>query len=273
MEIEPTKTRDVGIAVISKAARLLDVLTEAGEASSAVLAERTGEPLSSVYRLLSSLDDIGWVEAGSRRGTYRLGMTFISLAGRAESRLDVRHAAAPVLQRLHATTGETAFLCIRRGDRAVCIERIDGARVQSLALRLGESLPLHVGAAPRALLAFEPPAAWHSYVARLAVDPDVEYGLSSETEVVQDLERIRDIGYVVSDGDVTPGIAAIGAPVFNHRGHVVAAISLSGLTSSILGRGARSSGSNVRALVTDGAAEVSTYLGHAGLRRPRLTLA
>lgn len=260
------RSSDSGIAVISKAARLLEVLTEAGEASTAVLAQRTGEPISSVYRLLSSLDQIGWVEAGSRRGTYRLGMTFIGLSGKAESRLEIRRVAGPVLQRMHDDTGETAFLCIRRGDRAVCVERIDGALVQSLALRLGESLPLHVGAAPRALLAFEPLAVWSSYLERSLADPDPEFGAPTRNALVQDLQRIRDTGYVISDGDVTTGIAAVGAPVFNHRGQVVAAISLSGMTSSILVPGEGAGQTDVRALVTDSALAVSQYLGHSPSR-------
>ena len=64
-------------------------------------------------------------------------------------RLDERQAALPVMERIHEATGETVFLLVRRGDDAVCIERLEGLRVQSLALRLGGSLPLHVGAGPR----------------------------------------------------------------------------------------------------------------------------
>ena len=69
------------------------------------------------------------------------------------ARFDERQAALPHMEHLHDMTGETVFLCVRRGLRAVCIERIEGSHVVSLALRLGGSLPLHAGAAPRALLA------------------------------------------------------------------------------------------------------------------------
>jgi len=66
-------------------------------------------------------------------------------------RLDERQAALPLMERIHERTGETVFLCVRRGDEAVCIERLDGLRVQSLALRLRDSLPLHLrGATPTA---------------------------------------------------------------------------------------------------------------------------
>src|SRR5207244_10669190 len=96
-------------------------------------------------------------QAGSRPGTYRLGWRLLRLGSAVIARLDERQAALPVMERIHERTGETVFLCVRRGDDAVCIERLDGLRVQSLMLRLGGSLPLHLGAGPRTLLAWEPP--------------------------------------------------------------------------------------------------------------------
>ena len=87
----------------------------------------------------------------------------LSLGNDLIRRLDIRRASLPVLKRIHEATGETTFLCVRHGTRAVCIERIDGVRVNSRVLRLGRSLPLHVGAAPRALLAFEDREGWDEY--------------------------------------------------------------------------------------------------------------
>ena len=56
------------------------------------------------------------------------------------ARFDERQAALPVMRRIHEETEETVYLCVRRGREAVCIERLDGLWVQSMALRLGGSL-------------------------------------------------------------------------------------------------------------------------------------
>ena len=93
------------------------------------------------------------------RGTYRLSLKLFDLGSTVLDRFDERASALPVMQRLHDETGPTVFLCVRRGLEAVCIERIDGARVTLLELRLGGSLPLHLGAAPRRLLRSSPRAA------------------------------------------------------------------------------------------------------------------
>ncbi len=158
--------RGNSIQVLGKAALLLDRLAEEDEVGAARLAELIGEPRSTVYRLLANLQQLELVEPGTRRGTYRLGLKLFRLGSAVVARFDERKAAFPVMERVHEATEETVFLCIRRGYEAVCIEQIDGRWVQSMALRLGGSLPLHVGAAPRALLAYEPRGFWDEYLAR-----------------------------------------------------------------------------------------------------------
>src|SRR5205823_10151074 len=127
-----------------------------------------------------------------------------------------RQAALPVMERIHERTGETVFLCVQRGDDAVCIERLDGLRVQSLMLRLGGSLPLHVGAGPRALLAWGPRAEREAYVARVQLEAITDKTPVTREALFAALERSVEQGYAVSDDDVTPGIASPGAPVFDY---------------------------------------------------------
>jgi DNA-binding IclR family transcriptional regulator len=247
------------VAVLAKAVALLDVIAEAGEATPARLAELTGEPRSSVYRLLASLQELGLVEPGRRRGTYLLGLKLFRLGSTVMSRFDEREAALPVMERINEETGETLFLCVRRGDEAVCIERIDGARVTLLALRLGGSLPLHAGGAARALLAFEPPAAWDDYLDRRPLEALTPRTPATREALIDDLRATRERGYAISDGDVTPGVAAVGAPIFDHTGAVRAALSIGGMRGTLLGEGSRAV-----ELVREGAAAVSRTLGHDG---------
>ncbi|GAB3253255.1 IclR family transcriptional regulator [Arthrobacter pigmenti] len=246
-------------AVIAKAGALMEVLAAERIATSTRLTELLGEPVSSVYRMLATLAEEGWVEQIGPRGAYRVGSAMLSLSGELTRRLDVRQAAAPIMRRIHGATGETTFLCIRRGARAVCIDRIDGIRVNSRVLQLGNSLPLHVGAAPRALLAFEEREAWEEYASVVANSGESWRGVKSLADLYNSLEEIRAQGFVRSDNNVTPGIAAIGAPIFNHRGEVVASLSVSGLREGILAE--PDDGDSVTDLVRDGARALSRYLG------------
>ncbi len=223
-----------GLELIAKVNAVITILEQRGETSAADIAELTGEPLSSVYRMLQSLTGIGWVDRGWRRGTYRLGLLLLTIGSSLEDHLDVRECALPTLRHLVQAIGVTSFLCVRRGARAVCVERLEGQAVRSLAMQLGSSLPLYAGAAPRALLAFLPPSEQQAVLqvrTTLADDPKRPRAADIDADIADVVRR----GYAVSDGDVTPGIAALGAPVFNHRGELAAAISISGLRAQILG--------------------------------------
>jgi DNA-binding IclR family transcriptional regulator len=226
-----------GLELISKAGAVLDVLEQQGEASAADLAAALSEPLSSIYRLLQSLTATGWVDRGHRRGTYRLGLSLITIGGLVEDHLDIREASLPSLHDLVDSTGVTSFLCVRRGPRAVCLERIEGYAVQSLAMLLGGSLPLYAGAAPRALLAFLPEAEQRAILRDTSQQLRDDPPRPDDEDILADIARIREVGYSVSDADVTPGIAALGVPVFNHRGEVEGALSLSGLRGQVLDPG------------------------------------
>jgi DNA-binding IclR family transcriptional regulator len=246
--------RPGGVAVLVKALGLIDLLAEYGEMTPARLAELVEEPRSTVYRLLATLQDLEFVEPGHVRGTYRLGLKLFTLGSAVVERFDERAAAHPVMERLHDDTGETVFLCVRRDLQAVCIERIDGLRVALLELRLGGAMALHHGAAPRALLAFEAPETWARYLEAAGVS---ESDSPSASDVLAELRATRERGYAISDQDVTPGVASVGAPIFGHTGAVRASVSIGGLRDVVIGED-----SPVRELVCQAAQEISHRLGH-----------
>jgi DNA-binding IclR family transcriptional regulator len=255
-EFNPPESNE---SVLAKASSLMDALAVERLSTSARLADLTGEPISSVYRMLATLVETGWIEQLGHRGSYRIGSKMISLAGNLLNQLDLRRAALPVLREIHDAIGETVLLCIKSGTRAVCIERIDGKRVNSRRLALGSSLPLHIGAAPRALLAFDTPQSWEEYAAVMGQSSDFSFSVRSRVEFFGKLKEIRDAGFALSDDEVTSGMGAVGAPIFDHRGHVMASLSVSGLRDAIFHQ--PDSSPSIIDLACDGARRLSTYFG------------
>ena len=232
---------------VARADAIVRLLEERGELGVPEIAEGVGEAVSSTYRLIRDLRSIRWIEPGSARGRYRLGLWFMRIGALVEDRLDVREAALPALAELRARTGATALLLVRRGSRAVCLERLEGEDVAP-TLRLGDSLPLNVGGAPRVLLAWTPSSEQEALIEELGAPPALRRSLGDD----------RRRGWSVSDGEIAPGIAAIGAPVFNHRGELEAAIQASGLRTHVL-----APGSTVVAALVRAADSTSLALGHA----------
>jgi DNA-binding IclR family transcriptional regulator len=257
-QTDVAKAQTAGVNVLDKVFDLLDVLAEGQDMSVADLASRLGQPRSSIYRLLISLRQRGFVEPGADRATFRLGMEFLRFGGIVLSRFDVRKAAQPVLERINAETGETVYLCVRSGDQAVCIERIDGMFVGRAALDIGKALPLHVGATSRLLLAFEPESEWYRYVEGRELEMFTPKTVNTPDGIVTSLKRVRQEEFALSDEDVTEGMASCGAPVFDHTGRIVAAVAIGGMRQAILGSRRKS----IYELMKSGAAEISAALGY-----------
>jgi DNA-binding IclR family transcriptional regulator len=250
------------VAVLEKAMALVDRIAEEGEATPARLAELTGEPRSTVYRLLASLQKLELVEPGRGRGTFVLGLKLFRLGQTIVSRFDERQAALPVMERIHdALGGETTFLCVRRGYDAVCIERIDGTRINLLALSLGGTLPLHAGGVSRALLAFEPQAFWEEYLDHRELEALTPNTPATREALLAELRATRERGYSISDEDVTPGIAAVGAPILDHTDRVRASLSVGGIREHLFADRERAI-----ELVCQAAADISRALGHDASR-------
>ncbi len=228
-----------GVRVVRKAGALLEALA-AGHGPQTVvqLAEATGEPRTTIYRLLSTLQRMGWVEETTRRGHYALGLRLVELGRAAIEQGFERRIALPVLRALRNETGLTVYLTVLRGLRAVCVERMDGREVLTFGLQFGGSLPLHAGAGPNVLLAFSGPAVYERWRERViargeaeALTPRTPRSLSTIDALVR---NVRHNGYAVSSETNTIGIAAVGAPVPARDGHCLAAVSLSGTPEEIL---------------------------------------
>ena len=222
------------VGSVLRAMRLLDLFDRGRpEMSLAEFARRSGYSKSTTYRLLVTLVEAGWLERGSA-GAFRLTIKAFQVGSILVDSLELRREAGPIMARIAAELDEAVYLVVAAGTRAVCLERIDsGQGVRLVDLYVGGSQPLNLGAAPRALLAFDED--------RL-LPPLLEEGLSSRTEhslvspsdLRSDLAETRRRGYSISDEDVTAGIGAIGAPILSPDGVAVAALSFGGLQQHVL---------------------------------------
>jgi DNA-binding IclR family transcriptional regulator len=230
-DLEPRRAL---VGSVLRAMRLLE-LFERGrlEMSLAEFARRSGYSKSTTYRLLLTLVEAGWLERSST-GAFRLTIKAFQVGSVLADGLELRREAGPIMARMAAEIDEAVYLVVADGTRAVCLERIDsGQGVRLMDLYVGGSQPLNLGAAPRALLAFDedrllPPLLKEGLTrktARSLVDP---------ADLRNDLAETRRRGYSISDEDVTAGIGAIGAPILGGDGIAVAALSVGGLRQHVL---------------------------------------
>jgi DNA-binding IclR family transcriptional regulator len=228
------ETRRVLVGSVLRALRLLD-LFERGrpEMSLAELVRRSGYSKSTTYRLLVTLEHAGWLERGSNN-TFRLTIKPFQVGSILVDSLELRREAGPIMARIAAELDETVYLVVADGTRAVCLERIDsGQGVRVADLYVGGSQPLHLGAAPRALLAFDEDTLLPPLLAQ-GLSRRTENSLVDAKKLRADLAETRRRGYSISDEDVTHGIGAIGVPIMGPDGRAVAGLSVGGLRQRVI---------------------------------------
>jgi DNA-binding IclR family transcriptional regulator len=246
---------------VRKAALLLRLLAQhPGGLGLSEVARLANLHHATAYRLLWTLSAAGLVESGSADRRYRLGFRILELAGVLLDGLEVRQVARPVLPWLASLSGETAHLATLDRDEMVCLDRVDGPHPVTLRTRLGFRLPAHATSVGKAFLAFSAPAVVERVVQSGRLTRYTEYTITSREAFLAHLEQVRRQGYAVDNQEHRLTIRCVGAPIFDHRGQPVAAISIAGPVFRLSVRRIREAAE----LVREAARKISQALGHAG---------
>lgn len=212
---------------------LIEILAdEVPEKSLTELSKRAGFNLSTTHRILNALKSRGYVEQNPGTSKYKLTFRFFEIGNVVVRHLNLREEAVPVLTELAEKTGESAYLIILDKEEALCLERIDGHHyVKVLFLQVGGRMPLHIGGGPRVLLAHLPEEEIERVIKSKGLPGWTERSITDPDLLRKDLKKIREQGYALSFEDVTEDAAALGSPVRNWKGEVIAAVSISGISS------------------------------------------
>ena len=190
------------------------------------IARELGINRTRVFRILKTLENRGYVSFSQNTQGYKLGVKFLHIGENILERLDLRREAEPVLMELARKTGDSAHLLILQGQRAVTLDRRQGENRLQVASPIGQSLPLYVGASPKILLANLPEEERERVIQTIEFESFTENTINNANEFRQCLETIRQQGYAVDEEDYELGVYAIGAPVRDYTGNVVAGVTI-----------------------------------------------
>jgi DNA-binding IclR family transcriptional regulator len=247
------------VQVLDRALGILDVLSNDGqELGPAELSERLDLHKSTAHRLLMVLERHRLIERSSQSGKYHLGLRLFELGSKAVARLDLRELVRPYLERLVSETGETAHVCILDGKEMLSIANVESPRTLRTPSTVGHRTPLHCTSVGKVLLALLPEDEQNELIKRLELKAYTRHTLTKPARLKAELKLIRQRGYAMDDEEFEEGLKCIGAPVMDHSGRVVAALSVAGpafrLTNERIPAVARSA---IRA-----ASELSAELGY-----------
>ncbi len=199
-----------------------------------------------VYRILKTLAQHGFVTREEDGALYRLSFKLLELGHRILERTDLLETARPILRRLSGYCRETAHLAVPEDGRMVYLDKLEGPGPFVTNSRLGRSVPMHCTALGKAVLAFLPPQKARTILGRHGMARHTPRTIVAASALERELGRVRRQGYAIDDVEFEEGVRCMGAPIFDHRGNPVAAVSVSAPASRMPLSRAHEVGATVR---------------------------
>jgi DNA-binding IclR family transcriptional regulator len=234
-------TPDYAVRAVVRAVRLLELLrTSDGGAGLNELVEGSGLAKASVFRLLRTLEGLGFVERVDGADTYRLGVRCLELGSAYLEQIDLRREAMPVLEELRDRFDETVHLGVLDDEfRVVYLEKLDSTQAVGIMMsRVGKTAPSFCTGLGKALLAArgaETVAALEERNALRRFTPNTIYRAA---DLRRELELTRRRGYALDLEEHEPGVRCVACAV-DVPGGPLAALSIAGpahrLPESLLG--------------------------------------
>ncbi len=213
---------------------------------------------STTHRLLLSLEQGGFIKQDELTGEYQLGFAIIHIASIALGNLDLARVAHDVMENVAQTSGQTCNLYIRQNDHRVCIAQVSGPHYIRRHSYMGATLPLYCGASGKVLLAYSDLKFQEGYLERNILEKLAENTITDPEILRAEFQSIRERGYALSSAERDEMTASVAAPVYDHTGKIMAALTVSGANVLFPNEKMETYGS----ILKSAAAEISSNMGY-----------
>ncbi len=197
--------------------RALDILEAVGRENGPVglseLSRKVGLHKSTVHRLALSLESRGWLTKEAESGRYRIGVRFVTVA-RSGNAGDSFREIHPLLAELSEKIDETAILSVWDGREVICVDMVETSRRIQISSRIGSSFPICAGGTGLGVLIGMPEDMVLEIVSKTELVAHTARTITDPEELVGRYREMRNAGYVLSSGQVDPGVTGIAMPLY-----------------------------------------------------------
>lgn len=216
---------------LDRAMALLELLANVEGLTLSDAGRRAGLPISTVHRLLATLERRELVVHDEITGLWTVGVGAFRI-GSAYLRLrKLPEIGRPIMHELLKQVNETVNLSLVDGSDIVCVAQAESHAPVRAFFRLGRRLPLHASGAAKSILAASSPDLRRSRFGAFPLDRYTDKTHASEQELEADLREIALRGFAVDDEEHTVGMRCVAAAIFDEWGEPIGAVSVSGPTS------------------------------------------
>ncbi|MEO6910241.1 MAG: IclR family transcriptional regulator [Edaphobacter sp.] len=252
------------IDLVIKTLAVLEALaaSEHGKALKEI-AKDVGLVKSSVFRILFTLKEAGYVEQPESNGIYRLTFKTAGLSRRNTERLGLADVARPHLTRLRDGLDESVALAERRTQSIVLIDVLETSHPLRLSFHIGDDCPIHATALGKAIGAFLPAKELAAFLDEPKFPQFTSHTTTSIHALKSELAHVRKAGYSTNDEETVAGAFIIGAPIFDSQSIICGALSVNTPTARCSGGRKK----QLMAAVVDTSKRISIDLANIGYLR------
>lgn len=243
---------------LTRALTLLERLSEASKGMNLTdLSQQLGMPTATVHRLLSTFEELDFVEQDSEQGLWFVGLKAFTVGNAFLSRRDFVASARPYMHALVDQCGETANLGVIDDGEVVFISQVESREVMRMIARLGSRSPIHASGVGKALLASMSEHQVAQILQLRGLPRYTDKTIDNPAGLREELEQVRRLGYALDDEEQAVGLRCVAAAIYDENGQALAAISLSGPKARIID----SRLSELGNAISQTAAEITQALG------------
>ncbi|RAF15481.1 IclR family transcriptional regulator [Burkholderia multivorans] len=190
------------------------------------LSKRLGIPRTTVFRLLQTLESLGFLERVNGDRYFRLGIAVLRLGFEYLSSLELTDLGTPVLERLRDATSLSTHLLIRDQRDVVFVAKAqsNASMFGSVKVHVGTRLPAHATVHGHVLMGDLTRDALRQLYPEKRLEQFTDRTPATVDELYERVRQYARLGYAVSEAAFESGISAVTAPVRDHSGSIVAAI-------------------------------------------------
>lgn len=219
------------IPVLRKAIALLREIAAGGETTTKALAQQTGVPHTTTYRVLQTLIAEDWVRpvAGGR---HELSFGLLPLLQPLVRHELLVETVRPRLAALALETGLAAKLSVRQGVQAVALLRAESPRETSISVRVGASFHLCLGSSGAALICERSPEERRGLADRA---PKSCWDYQTRADLETRVAECRRTGVCGDFGGYQPHVHALSSALRGKGGEIAGALTIVGFASDFEG--------------------------------------
>lgn len=215
---------------VQKAFIILETIAENNGMGVSELSRQLGWHKSTVFGILSTLGQIGYIVKNPDTSKYSLSLKLFGLSSMAIQNLDLYQIVHPYLKQLTEKSGETTHFVLPDKYEVIYVDKVESSGSVRICSQIGKRMPYYCTGVGKAILAFQPDEEIKKILSYSRLISYTRNTITDYNALLDECKLIRENGYALDREEIEEGLFCVAVPILSQDGHAIASISMAGPT-------------------------------------------